>query len=313
MNDQIGVEVWRGGVNIWECDEMGHMNVRFYVARAMEGLVGLAGALGLEDGFRPNAQATLLPRDQHIRFLREVRPRAALHMTAGVVEIGEDEARVLQLLIHSDSGEIAAAFQTVVAHVTAAEARAFPWSERTRALASSLTVAIPPAASPRSLTVDRIDSTVASVAEADRLGLIRLAAGAIGVQDCDVFGRMRPELFIGRVSDGIPRLASVFRGDAVAGAAEQPARLGGAVLEHRLLHWAWPRAGDRFEIRSGLAGVDARTQRMAHWMLDPATGGAWGTSQAVAIALDLDARKIVPIGPEAQARIAARITPGLTL
>ena len=27
-----GLEVWRGGVNTWECDEMGHLNVRFYVA-----------------------------------------------------------------------------------------------------------------------------------------------------------------------------------------------------------------------------------------------------------------------------------------
>jgi len=313
VNDQIGVEVWRGGVNIWECDEMGHMNVRFYVARAMEGLVGLADALGLEGAFRRNAQATFLLKDQHIRFLREARPRGALHMTAGVVAIGEDQARLLLLLVHSETGEISASFQTVVSHVTTAEARAFPWSDRTRARAAELTVAVPPSAAPRSLILDGVQETMASIAEADRLGLIRLGAGAIGGGDCDVFGRMRPELFIGRVSDGVPRLAGVFRGDVVAGEAERPARLGGAVLEYRLLHWAWPRAGDRFEIRSGLAGVDARTQRMVHWMLDPVTGGAWGTSQAVAIALDLDARKIVPISPEAQARIACRITPGLTL
>ena len=34
----LGPVVWRGGVNTWECDEMGHMNVRFYLAKAMEGL-----------------------------------------------------------------------------------------------------------------------------------------------------------------------------------------------------------------------------------------------------------------------------------
>ena len=26
------VEVWRGGVASWECDQMGHLNVGFYVA-----------------------------------------------------------------------------------------------------------------------------------------------------------------------------------------------------------------------------------------------------------------------------------------
>ena len=47
------VEVWRGGVNTWEIDMMGHLNVRFYVARAMEGLVGAAAALGMAGAFRP--------------------------------------------------------------------------------------------------------------------------------------------------------------------------------------------------------------------------------------------------------------------
>ena len=32
------IEVYRGSINTWECDEMGHMNVRFYVAKMMEGL-----------------------------------------------------------------------------------------------------------------------------------------------------------------------------------------------------------------------------------------------------------------------------------
>ena len=32
--NSTGVEVWRGGVNLWECDQMGHLNVRFYAAHA---------------------------------------------------------------------------------------------------------------------------------------------------------------------------------------------------------------------------------------------------------------------------------------
>ena len=35
------IEVLRSGVNTWECDQMGHMNVRFYVAKMMEGLAEL--------------------------------------------------------------------------------------------------------------------------------------------------------------------------------------------------------------------------------------------------------------------------------
>jgi acyl-CoA thioester hydrolase len=57
------VEVWRGGVNTWDCDEMGHMNVRHYVSRAMEGLAGLAEALCMPQAFCTTASATLLVRD----------------------------------------------------------------------------------------------------------------------------------------------------------------------------------------------------------------------------------------------------------
>ncbi|MBS0411825.1 MAG: thioesterase family protein [Proteobacteria bacterium] len=306
------IEVWRGGVNTWELDDMGHMNVRFYVARAAEGLVGLAAALGLPDAYRPTASSTLMIREQHIRFMREARARAPLHMTAGVLELGESEARVLQLLIHSNTGEIAAAIQTVLAHVTAADGRPFPWSGRTRDLAGGLKTATPAHAAPRSLTLAPVES-VASLEAAERMGLIRLAAGAFSDQECDVFGRMRPEQFIGRVSDGIPRLASAFRESVVEASADKPANVGGAVLEYRILHLAWPRVGDRFEVRSGVAGVDQRAQRMVHWMLDPQTGRAWGSSEAVAISLDLDARKIITITDEAQAVIRRRITPGLAL
>jgi acyl-CoA thioester hydrolase len=311
LNEEIGIEVWRGGVNTWECDGMGHLNVRFYVAKAMEGMVGLAAALGLDGAFRPTANSTLMVRDQHVRFLREARPRDALHMTGGVLAMGDDDARLLQLLIHSATGQVAASFQTVVAHVTAGGARAFPWSDETRARAETLRVEVPGGAAPRSLGFEPVGAGEASLANADRMGLMRLAAGAFGPEDCDVFGRMKPEVFIGRVSDGIPGLNGALRDEPADGA--RPANRGGAALEYRLVYRSWPRAGDRFVMRSGLAAVDARAQRFVHWMLDPASGQAWGAAEAIGVALDLDARKIISISPEEQARLAARVTPNLAL
>jgi len=307
-----GVEIWRGGVNTWECDEMGHMNVRFYVAKAMEGLVGLAAALGLPHAFTADAGSTLLVREQHIRFLREAHAGAALHMTGGVVEMGEDEARFVQLLWHSETGALAASFQTVVAHATPDEGRPFPWSAKTRDRAAALKMEVPEHAAARSVSLAPV-TPAADLARAEELGLIRIAQGAVSNADCDIFGRMRAEQFIGRVSDGIPRLVRSFRETVSGDAPDKPKRVGGAVLEYRLIHLDWPRAGQRLEIRSGLKTADARTKTMVHWMLDPDTGRPWGTSEAVAITLDLDARKIVPIGDAARAELLKQATAGLTL
>lgn len=307
-----GAELWRGGVNTWECDEMGHMNVRFYVAKAVEGLATLAALIGMPDAFRADATSTLLVREQHIRFLKEAHAGAALHMVGGVVEMGESDARLVQLLVHSGSGDVAASFQTVVTHATAREGVAFPWSERTRRKAAALTMAVPEKARSRSVALDPVETT-GSLARADELGLMRIGLGALSPQECDVFGRMRPELFIGRVSDGIGGLVGPLRAIVADNAPNRPARTGGAVLEYRLVQLDWPRAGERFELRSGLVGVDGRTMRLVHWMLDPETGKVWGTSEAVAITFDLDARKAVPIEDAAREAMMQTAKVGLAL
>jgi acyl-CoA thioester hydrolase len=305
-------ELWRGGVNTWECDEMGHMNVRFYVSRAGEGLAGLARLLGMPDAFTPRAASTLMVADQHIRFLREAHAGTPLHMTGGVVSMDETSAVVLQVLIHTRTGEPAASFLSTVTHSKPETGRPFPWPTRARQAAESLMVDVPAFAVPRSISGAALTPT-ASLHRAEALKLQCAARGAIGPQSCDVFGRMRAEEFIGRVSDGVPGLLGRMR-TAVRDKAPQPvARVGGAVLEYRLLYLDWPRAGDHLELRSGLSAVEDKTQRMVHWLLDPLTGKAWGSAEAVAVNFDLDARKIIPIAPEARALLQEHIITGLTI
>ncbi len=291
---------------------MGHLNVRFYVARAMEGLAGLAAEMGMPQAFAADARATLMVRDQHIRFLREARPNAPLQMTGGVVEIGESEARVLLILRHV-SGEIAASFQTVVAHVTARDGRAFPWPARVLARAQALKVEIPPEAAARSLGLGPVQSR-ASLVRAQELGLKRTALGAVRVEDCDVFGRMRTEMMMARLSDGVAHITAGQRPRASEhGGPDHGLRQGGAAVEYRLLHLDWPRAGDRVELRSGMSGGDARIRRLTHWLLDPETGRPWGVAEAIAVAFDLDTRKLITLSDQALAAANAQVIGGLTL
>lgn len=310
MSDE-GVEVWSGGVNTWECDEMGHMNVRFWVAKAQEGLAGLAAELGMPRAYAANSEATLIVREQHIRFLREAHAGAALRMTGGVLELGESDARLLLVIRHPD-GQPAATFQIVVEHVTSGDLRPFPWPGRLRARAEALKMATPAFAAARSIDLSPVNST-ASLERALELGLKRIGLGAIGPSECDVFGRMRPEIFIGRVSDGVARLFGEHRPGPATTDGEAPLRIGGAVLEYRVLHLAWPEAGDRVELRSGFAGCDARTRRVIHWMVDPESGRAWASAEAVVVSFDLDKRKVVDISEEAQQAFRAASPEGLAL
>lgn len=305
------VEVWGGGVNTWECDRMGHMNVRYYVAKAMDGLAGLAAELGMPRVFAPGAQATLIVREHHIRFLREAHPGSFLYMTGGVLEMGECDARLLLTFFHP-SGEPCATFNTVVAHVTAEEGRPFPWPQRIRERAQALKVELEDYAAPRSIRLDPVASA-ASIERAEALNLRRAGRGVFDVRDCDAFGRMRPELFMSKLSDGISQVFGGAASKLVADGAPEGARIGGAALEYRLLYLGWPRAGDRYVLRSGLSDCDERVRRLIHWLLDPDTGRPWGVAEAIVISLDLDARKVIKMPPEAQAAIRREAYAELTL
>jgi acyl-CoA thioester hydrolase len=293
-NSLPGVEVWRGGVNRWECDENDHLNVRFFVTRAAEGLMGVAAELGLPHAFTPRAGATLMVREHHIRFLKEARDNAPLHMLGGVLSIGETDAVVLQLLVHSLTGEVAASFRTRVEHVTATEARPFPWSSLTRARTEALKITAPPEGLPRGLPGDGA-AAIASLARADAAGMVRIGLGGLTPADCDAFGRASQALVIGRVADGVSRFIDPIRLVIADKAPGRPARTGGVVMEYRIHYLAWPRAGDRVELRSGLIGIVGRTLHIAHWMLDPATGAPWAVAEAISIVMDQEARKAVPI------------------
>jgi acyl-CoA thioester hydrolase len=282
---------------------MEHMNVRFYLARAMQGLAGAAAALGMPHAFSPNSAASLLVRGHHVRFLREVRVGAALHMTTGVLSMGESDASLLQTLVDSRSGETAATFVTRVSHVAAREGRPFPWPQRAHEAAAALTVALPADAGARG--VAEAGPAAAEVAEAGGFSLV--ARGAVAVEDCDVFGRVRTEMLLSRTAEGIPHLI-----DAVRLAAQETLgpgrRIGGAALEYRLNYFGAPGPGDLLEVRSGLTEIGPKTYRARHWLVDPLSGAAWAAAENLSIHFDLETRKAVALAPETVARLQRELT-----
>jgi acyl-CoA thioester hydrolase len=308
MERAVMIEVLRSSPNTWECDEMGHMNVRFYVAKMMEGLAYFACEAGMPNAFQPRARSTLVPRDQHIRFIREARAGQPIAMRAGVLDVTESSLLLYQQLDHA-TGEPCATFRTWIDHVDVDTRIAFPWSAPVRARLEEMRTDAPAALGPRSIDMNVTPRPTASMADADRIGAPEIGRGAVPHAHCDLHGSMLPEFFMGRVSDSVTNLLGSWREDVerAAEARGETLRTGGAVLEYRLAYRRWPRAGDRFVVRSALGPASEKTHSLFHWILDPASGEAWCTSQAVAVTFNLDTRKIIPAPPghlEALAKLA---------
>ena len=306
------IPLWRGIANTWDCDEMGHMNVRIYVEKAYEGLGTLAEDLGLPDAFRNGAFSTLVPTDQHIRFIHEVMPGRPLMMEGCVLEWDETSVTVFQVLRHGD-GRPAAAFRTRLSHTALSSDREFPWNQKTRNRLDALMDVAPEDCAPRGLDpvgAVRPDRET-RMERVTACGAPEIGRGLVLPTHCDVHGRMLPAWFIGRISDAVPNLLHEWRQRLASGDSDK--YIGAAVLEYRLKYRHWPRAGDRITVHTSLVGTQGKTHSLSHWAMNPDTGQAWMTSEAVAITFDLEARKAIATPKERIDELRELAPPGLQI
>lgn len=297
--------LYQGSVNTWECDDGGHLNIRFHFERAFVGLAHMARALELPRAFTESAGSTLIAQEVHARFLKEARPGAPLVMHGGVAAFGESDATLCLDMRHHD-GAPGTAFTVRVRHAETRGLRGFPWSSRSRTAAQKLQCTLPDHAKPRSIDIAK-PAADASLQNAITLGAKRIGGAVVHPDQCDALGRLRGEHFPGRISDSAPNLLAQWR-QAAASDGVQPA---GAVVEARLVIRKFPRAGDLIEVHSGIAEIGDKTLRIVHWLIDPETGAAWASMEAVALTFDVSTRKALTPSAEARARVAKLVVPGL--
>lgn len=302
--------LWRGNANAWECDELGHLNVRFYLAKAEEAIGALAQAIAMPTAFQERATARLAARAMTVRFLAEVRPGAPLAIRGGVIDHDETGLTAALILDHCAQERPAAAFTVRMDHCAPGTGQIFAWPVRTRAALEDLTVAAPDEIQTRSLSEAPAERGV-DLERAAALGLQEVGRGMITAGEVDAFGRMRMEFAFGKVSSSVIHLKSGFPEQWDAFRDNRPLQAASAVLEARLNFHRFPRAGTGYVVRTGLARVTDKVRTLVHWVCDPATGAPLWTMEAVGCLLDLNTRKLKPAGSEALATMKSAVITGL--
>ncbi|WP_018998093.1 acyl-ACP thioesterase [Hirschia maritima] len=303
------IEVYRGSPNAWECDEMGHMNVRFYLAKLMEGVGVFCHEMGMPQAFKINAPSTVKLKDLHIRFLREAHAGLPFYMKAGVVGTLDTSVKVYFQLNHLDDTPCAV-FRCELEHIDIHTDQAFLWSPKTIEFFNSIPAEMPDQLGPRSISVDTPPLNQPTMQDVEKIHPIRVGTGLILPDQCDVFGNMKTEFFIGRLSDSAPHLADTLD----VGMTRSPTpddteqRIGTAALEYRFAFHNLPSAGDSFHIYAGLGEQQGKTWGVHYWIMDPNTQLAYATAQATLVRFDLDKRKAV-MPPEGSFETMQKVIP----
>jgi acyl-CoA thioester hydrolase len=301
------IEVARSSVQTWECDQMGHMNVQFYVAKADEGLTTLAAALGLSRRAQQSDRAALIPREHHIRFHRELRPGAPYAIHGGVLAARSEGLIFYEEMQHAVTGNTAATFVTRTEWADIEMRGGLPLPVIAVAKAPPLTTELPAHGQPRGLNMapPRPSPTLD---EAEDMNLMTTYRGAVPPEHCDIAGYMTTRHYMGRVSDAIPNLIAQTRGDDRSASST-----GGAALEYRFVYRMPAGEGDLLILKSGLRSVSSKTYVWCHWLFDGESGECFATAEAVAVAMDLQTRKAIEIPRDMREHLESLVVPGLSV
>jgi acyl-CoA thioester hydrolase len=299
------IDVMRSSVNTWECDQMGHMNVRHYSARAADGLARLAMEIGFGPKKLESAGLAVRATEQHLRFHREMRPGATFRIRAGVIDASEDRLRTYEEMRLVGSDVLVATIVTDAVLVESSTFRRLPWPKDALTRAGALDVPLPEHGAPRGVSAEPPRSPPPSYDEAP--ALVGGYLGPVTREDCDDHGFMLESAYLARVSDGMPHFFRAIR------SGEGPAGVGGAALEYRFAYHGRPRLGDIIEMRVGLKAVGKKTITFCHWIFDLETKRCVSTSEAVAVSLDLTTRKSIDFSDEARAVLQAHVVPHLAM
>lgn len=307
-----GLEGWipagRSSVQTWECDQMGHMNVQFYVQKAEEAVAFVARALGLGPLAAREANARLAPHQHHIRFHRELRPGTPYWLRAAPVYTDGRFIAIVSEMFNTATGLTAATVTGQYYWTDVSGGARLDLEDEVVARAKALIRPMPETALERGLTMGEPRAT-ASLADAEALGLMTTLEAEVQPEHCDAHGLMRVRDYMGRLSDSIPNLLFVSSG---ANRAETHGRIGGAALEYRLIYRKPARSGDLLIVKSGLKSVSEKTYVWSHWLINAETGEAFATSEAVAISLDLETRRAIAIPDAMREQLLRQIVPGLS-
>jgi len=297
---------FRGMVNSWEADEMGHMNVRFYVQKSLQATAHFLNEIGLGPAVRRESELGVRIMDHHIRFLKEARPGTPLVIETGA--LGADEAGlfVLHQVRHALTGDVCATLTGTIVITEGLGDQPYKLPEEVAAKARDFATDMPDYAAPRGIDAPG-PKLVPNWHRADEMGLFEISRIEVRPTMLDPDGALSTEHFIGAISDGIPTMISQF---AVNRADSLQSGVGGAALEYRLFYFRRVFSGELITIRSGLSDIGNKTFTHIHWMFDQ-NHNVVASAAAVAVSFDLKERKAIAFSPEARAAFESFVVPDL--
>jgi acyl-CoA thioester hydrolase len=118
---------YRGVVYPWHCDQVGHMNVMWYVGKFDEATWNLFLRVGITPGYLRSNHRGMAAVDQHIEYRRELHAGDVVAIRSELLQVEGRKIRFRHQMTNEETGEVAAVTTLLGVHMDTQARKACPF------------------------------------------------------------------------------------------------------------------------------------------------------------------------------------------
>jgi len=302
------IKTWVGECSAWECDGLGHLNMRHYMTKVYQARQMFFIQLGLHEAFKSDSFSTVKVRKFHIKYLGEARPDNPLYIETGLLDLADTHIRLCHMMYHGD-GRMAATIVETVEHISLRTKRTFAWSQKFREASKAYQVEQPQPSKPRNLSY-ATTSKALNETQLEKIGVKQIGAGVFQPNEMGLDGSATPQALLGRTTETISHMIDGY--PEFLDPDYHASGKSGALLEAQVFINRRVEAGDGYRFYSGVADGNTYTRKLIHNITDVASGENIFSMIGDGCLFDLKARKLVKATEAQVTAIRKNIVKGLT-
>jgi acyl-CoA thioester hydrolase len=124
--DKIGI-TYRGTVQQWHCDHMGHMNVMWYIGKFDEATWNLAAMMGMTTQYLKSRHRGMAAVDQRIAYKNEALPGDVVTVRTAMLEVKPKVVRFVHEMRRGDLGDHLATLLVTAVHIDTQARKSVPF------------------------------------------------------------------------------------------------------------------------------------------------------------------------------------------
>lgn len=266
------LESYRGVVKAWECDHVEHFTVAYYFKSAAAAQLRVLQDLGF-DPFDKD-----FPTTTHVytRFLNELRKGDTYFINSGVIAQNADGLTIGHRIVNAESGTECTLIEMTVECGNEQQLPLVEW--------------VAPEKRPQETPEPATDWSLT-------------ASDVVSTAPLDLQGNLSLEGLVHMFSDASVQSQALIH---MTSRYMRENRIGFSTMEFRFVfHQAFPRPGDRLEIRSNITKIGGTSLGFAHGMWNVGSGKLLATLSQTGVHLDLDKRRPARLPDMIRARAQA--------